>query len=106
MGAELDKMHTMLQNVSSSMESRDLEIKEFEAQIKAFDAETKRLTAVQASMSPDQIQQIVLGTVHGMLDSGDLAAGYQEVENADITEQAEAPQVPGMPAGMPQGVPQ
>lgn len=72
MGQELDQLHGMLQNVSKSMEAQDLAIKEQEANIKAYDAETKRISAVQASMAPEQIQDIVMGTVHGMLDSGDL----------------------------------
>ena len=72
MGQELDQLHGMLQNVSKSMEAQDLAIKEQEANIKAYDAETKRISAVQASMSPEQIQDIVMGTVHGMMDSGDL----------------------------------
>jgi hypothetical protein len=65
-------MHQMLQNVGKSMEAQDLAVKEFEATIKAYDAETKRISAVQASMTPEQIQDIVLGTVHGMITSGDL----------------------------------
>jgi hypothetical protein len=72
MGQELDQLHGMLQNVSKSMEAQDMAIKEQEANIKAYDAETKRISAVQASMSPEQIQDIVMGTVHGMMDSGDL----------------------------------
>ena len=72
MGAEMDQMHQMLQNVSKSIEVQEQERKDFEAQVKAYDAETKRLAAVQASMSPEQIQDIVLGTVHGMITSGDL----------------------------------
>ena len=72
MGQEMDQMHQMLQNVGKSMEAQDLAVKEFEATIKAYDAETKRISAVQASMTPEQIQDIVLGTVHGMITSGDL----------------------------------
>ena len=72
MGQEMEQMHTMLQNVSKSMDMRELEIKEFDSQVKAFDAETKRLAQVQANMSPEQIQDIVMGTVHGMITSGDL----------------------------------
>jgi hypothetical protein len=71
MGQEMEQMHQMITNVGKSIE----------AQVKAFDAETKRLTAVQASMSPDQIQDIVLGTVHGMITSGDLLA---EMPGQDI----------------------
>ena len=72
MGEELQQLHGMLQNVQNSIESRDVEVKEFEAQIKAYQAETQRISAVQASMSPEQIQDIVLGTVHSMITSGDL----------------------------------
>jgi hypothetical protein len=74
MGAEMENMHQMIQNVGKSIEVQDQQRKDFEAQVKAFDAETKRLTAVQASMSPEQIQDIVMGTVHGMITSGDLLA--------------------------------
>ena len=72
MGQEMQQMQTMLQNVSKSMDMRELEVKEFDSQVKAFDAETKRLAQVQANMSPEQIQDIVMGTVHGMITSGDL----------------------------------
>ena len=72
MGQELDQLHQMLQNVGKSIEAQDMQRKDFEATIKAYQAETQRISAVQASMSPDQIQDIVLGTVHGMITSGDL----------------------------------
>jgi uncharacterized membrane protein YkoI len=72
MAKEMEQMHGMLQNVSKSIEMKDIEIKENANLIKAFDAETKRISAIQASMSPEQIQDIVLGTVHGMITSGDL----------------------------------
>jgi hypothetical protein len=77
----MEQMHQMITNVGKSIEAQDMHRKDFEAQVKAFDAETKRLTAVQASMSPDQIQDIVLGTVHGMITSGDLLA---EMPGQDI----------------------
>jgi hypothetical protein len=85
MGQELDQLHGMLQNVSKSMEAQDLAIKEQEANIKAYDAETKRISAVQASMSPEQIQDIVMGTVHGMMDSGDLIGEMPGREMPDET---------------------
>jgi hypothetical protein len=74
MGAEMENMHQMIQNVGKSIEMRDLERKDFEAQVKAYQAETQRISTVQASMSPEQVQDIVLGTVHGMITSGDLVA--------------------------------
>jgi hypothetical protein len=65
MGQELDQMHAMLKNVSQSMEAQELKIK-------TYDAETKRISATMAGMTPDQIQDVVLGTINGMLESGDL----------------------------------
>ena len=112
MGQELDQLHGMLQNVSKSMEAQDLAIKEQEANIKAYDAETKRISAVQASMSPEQIQDIVMGTVHGMMDSGDLIGEMPGREMPDETaEQPEGmmpeeqmqPEQPMMP---PEGIQQ
>jgi hypothetical protein len=112
MSGEMDAMHQMLQNVGKSIEMQDLERKDFEAQIKLFDAETKRLSAVQASMSPEQIQDIVLGTVHGMMTNGDLvnemqrdtAMNLQEDEQQTMPqEQQMMPQEQQMP---PQGMPQ
>jgi hypothetical protein len=104
MGQEMDQMHKMLQNVHQSVEMQDLERKNFEATIKAFDAETKRLAAVQASMSPEQIQDIVMGTVHGMITSGDLAG---EIPGQELPgEGAEQGMPQGMPPEMPpQGMP-
>jgi len=63
------------------------------------------LATVQASMSPEQIQDIVLGTVHGMITSGDLIA---ELPGQDIDVGPEMPneqmeQQQGMP---PEGMPQ
>jgi len=94
MSQEMDQMHTMLQNVSKSMEMQEIERKDFEAQIKLFDAETKRLSAIQASMSPEQIQDIVLGTVHGMMTNGDLVNEMQRdtAMNMQEDEQQTMPQ--------------
>ena len=71
MQAEMENMFQMLQNVNQSMEVRDLEIKEQANQIKAFDAETKRISAVQAGMSEQQIQDIAMGVVAAALESND-----------------------------------
>jgi hypothetical protein len=90
MGQELDQLHGMLQNVSKSMEAQDLAIKQQEANIKVYDAETKRISAVQAGMTPEQIQDIVMGTVSGMLDSGDLVGALPNREMPDeMMEQPE-----------------
>jgi len=110
MGQEMEMMHKMLQNVHQSVEMQDLERKNFEAKIKAFDAETKRISAVQASMSPEQIQDIVMGTVHGMITSGDLAGEMpgQELMGEGMGQEMPMEMPPEMPPqGMPpQGMPQ
>ena len=110
---ELDQMHGMFNNVAKSVEVQTLAVKEFEAQVKAYDAETKRISAVQASMSPEQIQDIVLGTVHGMITSGDLIAEMpgQELPGESINEpMGEGAPLPNAPTQAmmppPQGISQ
>jgi hypothetical protein len=107
MGAEMEQMHTMLQNVSKSLDMREIEVKEFDSQVKAFQAETQRLTAVQASMSPEQIQDIVMGTVHGMITSGDLVGEMPGRESMQDTmgEMPQGQPMQGQPMP-PQGMPQ
>jgi hypothetical protein len=88
MGQELDQMHAMLKNVSQSMEAQELKIK-------TYDAETKRISATMAGMTPDQIQDVVLGTIHGMMESGDLmpqGGGMPEMPQQEMMgEQPEMP---------------
>jgi hypothetical protein len=97
MAKEMEQMHGMLQNVQKSFEAEDVRRKAFEAQVKAYDAETKRIAAVQAGMSPEQIQEIVMGTVHGMITSGELIG-----EMPQIGLMGEQPEQPQMPQQMPQ----
>jgi hypothetical protein len=49
-----------------------LAIDEQNTQIKAYDAETKRIQATAANMTPEQIQDIVMGTVAAAMDTGDI----------------------------------
>ena len=114
MGKELDQMHQMLQNVSKSMEAQTLKVKEFEAEVKAYDAETKRISAVQAGMTPEQIQDIVMGTIHGMITSGDLINEMpgrdQDMMPQEMMQQMPQEGMEQMPPDMgqmpPQGMPQ
>ncbi len=94
MQAEMQNMFGMLQNVQHSMEAKDLAIKEFEAQVKAYQAETQRISAVQASMTPEQIQDIVMGTIAAAVDTGDLVAGSPEMRDTPQMQAMEA-QEPG-----------
>ena len=89
MQAEMQNMFQMLQNVQQSMEERELAIKEYEAEVKAYQAETQRISAVQASMTPEQIQDIVMGTIAAAVDTGDLVAGAPEMRETPQVETME-----------------
>jgi hypothetical protein len=95
MGKEMEQMHMMLQNVQKSFEAQDVKRKDYEAQIKAYDAETKRIAATAANMTPEQIQEVVMGTVHGMITSGEL-----------IGEMPAMAQMPQQPPEPPLNIPQ
>jgi hypothetical protein len=49
-----------------------LAIDEQNSQIKAFEAETKRIQATSSAMTPEQMQDIVQGTIAAALDMGDI----------------------------------
>jgi hypothetical protein len=87
MGQEMEGMHTMLQNVQKSMEAQDLDRKNFEAEIKAYQAETQRISAVSAGMTPEQIQDIVMGTIAAALDTGDLVSNELQREPMEIPQE-------------------
>jgi len=96
MGQELDQLHQMLQQVGNSMEAQELRIKEYEA-------ETKRISAVQAGMTPEQIQDIVMGTIHAAIDTGDVVAGQVPRETPMMQQEMPPEMMQQMP---PQGMPQ
>jgi Phage P22-like portal protein len=99
MAAEMENMFQMLQNVNQSMEAREMQIKQFEADIKAYQAETQRISTVQAGMSPEQIQDIVMGTIAAAMDTGDLVNGAPQMPEMQQPQMApEQGQMP--PEGM------
>jgi uncharacterized protein with GYD domain len=93
MGAEMEQMHKMLQNISQTMEARGLEIDEFKARtdadIKAYEAETRRLQAVAAGMQPEQVQEVVMQTLRDVMTAGDLVQPMQPREMPEMPEMAE-----------------
>jgi hypothetical protein len=103
MGQEMEGMAQMLQNVGKSIEMQDLERKNFEAEIKAYQAETQRISAVQAGMTPEQIQDIVMGTIAAALDTGDLVGNELQRESIEMPEMPQEQMLPEMmpPEQMP-----
>lgn len=104
MNAEMQQMFKMLQNVQQSMEAKEMHIKQFEAEIKAYQAETQRISAVQAGMTPEQIQDIVMGTIAAAVDTGDLIASAPEMRENPQPDTLRMPQMPE-PQGTPSQTP-
>ena len=104
MGAEMEQMHQMIQNVGKSIEMQDLERKDFEAQIKLYDAETKRIAAVQAGMTEEQIQDIAMGVVAAAMESQSMMNQMPEMLPPQEEMPMEMPPEQQMmpPQGMPQ----
>ena len=77
MADQMEQTTAMIQQLQNSYDMQKLKIDEQNTQIKAFDAETKRIQATAANMTPEQIQDIVLGTVAAAMDTGDIVRGTQ-----------------------------
>ena len=86
MGQEMEQMHQMLQNVHKSIEAQEQKRKDYEAEIKAYQAETQRISAVQAGMSEEQIQDIVAGTIAAAIHTGDLIGDMPQQEMPEYNE--------------------
>jgi hypothetical protein len=91
MNQEMQQMMQMLQNVGKSVEVQEQQRADYEAQIKAFDAETKRISAVQAGMTFEQIQDIVRGTIAAALDTGDLIGSAPQREEFQMPPMEQPP---------------
>jgi hypothetical protein len=104
MTQELNHVSSIMANIQDSAEQQKIEIDRYRAEIDAFNAETKRIAAVQNSMTPEQIQDIVMGTIAAALDTGDLVGNAPEARELPEMEapENEAPEMgaPEMPEGM------
>jgi hypothetical protein len=87
MNQEMQQMSGMLQNVQQSMEAQDQRRADYEAQIKAFEAETKRISAVQAGMTEQQIQDIAMGVVAAAMESNDMISQMPMEPPPEMMEQ-------------------
>jgi hypothetical protein len=98
MGQEMEQMHQMIQNVGKSIEMQDMKRKDYEAEIKAYQAETQRISAVQAGMTEQQIQDIAMGVVAAAMEQGGIPEMREPQEMPQMEEQ-------GMEQMQPQGMP-
>jgi hypothetical protein len=72
MAQAMEQTTAQIQQLMQSYEMQKLAIDEQNSQIKAYEAETKRIQATQANMTPDQLQDIIQGTIAAALDMGDI----------------------------------
>jgi len=93
---ELNRVTDIMENIQDSTEHQKVEIDRYRAEIDAYNAETKRISAVQQSMTPEQIQDIVMGTIAAALDTGDLIGNAPEMREMPEAEGQEAPEQPEM----------
>jgi hypothetical protein len=99
MGQEMEQMHQMLQNVGKSIEVQEQRRKDYEAEIKAYQAETQRITATQAGMNEQQIQDIAMGVVAAAMESNGQLNGIPEMPGQQMDIGMEG--MPEMPQPMP-----
>jgi len=100
---ELNRVTDIMENIQDSAEHQKINIDRYKAEIDAYNAETKRIAATEAHMTPEQIQDIVMGTIAAAMDTGDLIGGAPEMrEMPDMEEQGEAPEMAPEAPEMPE----
>jgi len=75
--------------------------KDFEAEVKMYEAETKRIAAVQAGMTEQQIQDIAMGVVAAAMESQDMMNQMPEMRDQPEMMMPEGEMMPPE-QGMPQ----
>ena len=93
---QLNQTMGMVDNIQNSMEAQEMKIK-------AYDAETKRISAVQNAMTPDQIHDIVMGTIAAAIETGDISNGRPTMPQPSERQMPLPPEMP--PEMPPQGAP-
>jgi hypothetical protein len=82
---------------------QDMERKDFEAQVKLYEAETKRISAVQAGMAEQQIQDIAMGVVAAAMESQSMMNQMPEMREESMPmEMTPPPEMMPPEQGMPQ----
>jgi hypothetical protein len=102
MGQEMEQMYQMIQNVGKSIEAQDMQRKDFEAEVKMYEAETKRIAAVQAGMTEQQIQDIAMGVVAAAMESQNMMNEMPEMREESMPMEMTPEQEMMPPQGMPQ----
>jgi hypothetical protein len=72
MANQMEQITGLVTQLQQSYDMQKLQIDQQNSQIKAYEAETKRIQVTQPAMTPEQIQDIVQGTIAAALDMGDI----------------------------------
>ena len=72
MANQMEQITGLVQQLQQSYDMQKLQIDQQNSQIKAYEAETKRIQVTQPAMTPEQIQDIVQGTIAAAIDMGDI----------------------------------
>ena len=72
MANQMEQISGLVQQLQQSYDMQKLQIDQQNSQIKAYEAETKRIQVTQPAMTPEQIQDIVQGTIAAAIDMGDI----------------------------------
>ena len=78
MAQEMEATTAQIQAILQSYDMQKVQIDQVANQIKAFEAETKRIQATSEAMTPEQIQDIVQGTIAAAIDMGDIVSPVQQ----------------------------
>jgi hypothetical protein len=116
MGQQMEELQAQLSAAAAQLGDKrmeyegkraDLMIKERELAIREFDAETKRIQAVGAGMTPEQVQALVFDTLRAVATPPAPLGSHETPPPAFAvpTEQAAPPGMPGIP-GMSGGMPE
>ena len=84
---QLNQTMGLIENIQNSMEAQEM-------QIKAYDAETKRISAMASAMTPEQVQDIVMGTIAAAIETGDISNGRPTMPQPSERQMPLPPEMP------------
>ena len=92
MGQQMEQMAQQMEQMAQSVEFREQDREDFRAMIELYKAESERVAKLEAAVTPEQIQAVVVQTIAGMLQTG-----TPELEAEPPGPHLEVPIPPDMP---------
>ena len=97
---EIEMARAEIKKLQDAQEDKEneIKIKAVETEIKIYDSETKRLQAVQQSMTPEQVQAIIMQTLQDLMTPNTVQLESPMEGMQEPPEMAEPANIP--PQGM------